>query len=124
MTFRFNRLVRISAALLVLSSSVSASAAQSVAGATIGSLGVHESGGRSFLELRLNEELDGAPTCHTAKGGAFAIDLGTEKGQAIFKLATAALLSGSTVNVQGLNSCETFNNRGYESVSFLTVNGN
>jgi hypothetical protein len=42
-----------------------------------------------------------APTCGSAHPSHFGIDLTTDKGRAQLSLATAAMLSGKTINVTG-----------------------
>jgi hypothetical protein len=63
-----------------------------------------------------------APACGLAKPNEFAIDLATNKGRSIINLATAAMLSGKSVNVAGLETCLLVGGTYYQTLDLITLN--
>jgi hypothetical protein len=87
---------------------------------TITDVTVYGSNARIYFETGVAGSTPGCTTA--ARNKHFAINVSTNKGKAQLSLATAALLSGKTVNVLGLDTCLTVESTGWQELDQITIN--
>jgi hypothetical protein len=81
---------------------IPALAARTGVGLTIGDITIYGSNARIFFSSGISGS---TPACGSGHPSHFGINLATDKGRAQLSLATAAMLSGKTVNVLGTSGC-------------------
>jgi hypothetical protein len=81
---------------------VPALAARTGVGLSIGDITVYGSNARIFISSGISGS---TPACASSHPNHFAINVSTDKGRAQLSIATAAMLSGKTINVLGLGTC-------------------